>query len=153
MTTTDRIALALLSLILATLLALWAANADSAQRATYRALEHGAEAWHGIDDGILDRVAFMESRRNDLAPYPDGPYYGCTVSRYGLYLPFCTPVAVAHLEPRATAIWAAARWLAKSKRWCAARPGVCPCPWARWNWNARDSLCGKLMPTSKGDET
>jgi len=42
------------------------------------------------------------------------------------------------------AAWEAARQMAESRRWCAARPGECLCPWARINWKDQVRLCATL---------
>lgn len=44
-----------------------------------------------------------------------------------------------------------ARQLDESRRWCAARPGRCACPWARLNYGDQTRLCRALAPG--GDES
>ena len=146
-----RPALATGALILAVLLSLLAGSAPTAasKRVSYRQVEQQAEQFHNLPRGILRKLARIESTHRDLAPRKDGP--GCSVGRFQIQVPSCDPVAMAHLQGRAVSTWAAAAWLAYSRRWCAARSGKCVCPWAKWNFYKQRELCAKL--SGGGDES
>lgn len=142
----ERVALALVAIGLAIMAYLYLqgrGQAAPAGRLSGRQVEHLAERHYQLPRGLLNRVATMESSRRDLPPRADGP--GCAVSRYQLQVPSCGPVEMTHLSRRATAAWAAAAWLDVSRKWCAARPGRCPCPWARWNYYRRAKVCAALQ--------
>jgi hypothetical protein len=132
------------ALLLALMAWLWVTGRSqaAAKRVSYRQVEQQAERFHGLPRGILRRLARIESTHRDLAPRRDGP--GCAVGRFQLQVPSCDPVAMTHLQGRAVSTWAAAAWLAYSRKWCAARPGKCVCFWSRWNFYKQVELCAKL---------
>ena len=137
-----RLALVCIALALAIMAYLWVHRSEAATRPTIGQVERMAERYYQLPPGVLHRLAQMESSGRDLAPRRDGP--GCAVGRYQLQVPSCDPVAMAHLQGRAVSTWAAAAWLAYSRAWCAARPGRCRCPWARWNMRRQGRVCAAL---------
>ena len=161
MTTTDRIALALLSLILATLLALYLANsADSSpRRPTQRQIDRLAEQEYGLPRGLLARHRRYERAQgwkclerpwNDNRGQVCGPHQVLIwdrTSRDGKRLGRV-------VRGRLGAAAAGAMIMTRSRAWCAARVGKCKCPWELLNRGDRDRLCARLAePTSKGDES
>jgi len=160
--TLDRAALALLSLILATLLALYLANsADSSpRRPTQRQIDRLAEAEHGLPHGLLRRHRRYEratAQRCYDRPWNENRGQVCgphqvliwdRTSRDGKRLGRV-------VRGRLGAAAAGAMIMSRSRAWCAARPGVCRCPWELLNRGDRERLCRVLEPepTLQGDST
>ena len=165
MSALDRAALALLSLILATLLALYLANAadSSPRRPTQRQIDRPAEMEYGHPKQILYRHRRYERAKYKCYPrrFNNGKAAVCgphqilvwdMTSRDGKML-------ARIVNTRGGAAWAGALLLKLSRdrfnRECGKRRDLdCVCEWQRLNNGDRDRLCARLAePTSKGDES
>jgi len=158
-TALEKAALVCLALFVALLLALYVANsADSSpRRPSQRTIDRTAEAERMLPRGILARHRAYEraQRRCYSRDWNRGKGQVCgphqilvwdKTTRDGKRLGMI-------VKGRLGGAAAGALLMDDSRTWCAARPGVCPCPWARINWGDRVRLCAKLAPQASGGES
>lgn len=136
------ILLVALALIIAAIRLLPAAESAPARPSRVQ-LEAMAEAYHRLPRGLEARVRAYEGDRNVIRKrVRNGDWY-LVAGPYQLHVGKNWQYAA---DARGDAgPWMVARRLAKSRAWCAARPGTCPCPWARHNWGDRTALCAAMV--------
>jgi len=103
-----------------------------------------AEARAGLPAGLLASVVWVESRGLNLVRLHR---HGCDVGPAQVYVPGCSPLAVAWLlDPRAN-LRAAAQVLVWSRMACTATPRRIGCRWCVWGrYNSRSpGWCARVL--------
>jgi len=144
-----------ISLACALCAAALAIAAHAGARPGLRALEAVAEQVKQLPFGILARHRAYERAEASIYLRPWSGGRGAVCGRHQIAVQDITSPDGARLCALArTALGGVAeiaRQLDESRRWCAARPGRCACPWARLNMGDQARLCRALAPG--GDES